>query len=141
MTARIVDIVGIGIEDRGCSCEEHTICGTVLQPDMLIWLLKEEIMVDGHIETAISVYCVTDYVEHCQVGFLPRFMICNVNSFNGLLAQVTDVFDKYASSPEIRKKVHHNHEFCRAVILDPKNCLSYSMGLIIGFNDACQRHH
>ncbi len=120
MTDCIADIVGIGIGDRGRSCEEHTICGTVLQPDVLVRLLKEEIMVDGRIETAISVYWVTDSVKRCRVGFLPYFMIHYANSFNGLLVQVTDVFDKYASSPEIRNKVHHNHGFCRAVILDPK---------------------
>ena len=120
MTDCVVDIVGIGIGDRGRSCEEHTICGRVLQPDVLVRLLKEEIMVDGHIETSISVYWVTDSVKRCRVGFLTRFMIPYANSFNGLLAQVTDVFNEYASSPEIRKKVHHNHGFCRAVILDPK---------------------
>ena len=115
-----MDIVGIGIGDRGRSCEEHTVCGSVLQPDVLVRLLKEEIMVEGEIETAICVYWVTDSVEHCQVGFLPHFMIRYADSLNGLLAQVTDVFDEFTSSPELRTKVYHNHGFCRAVILDPK---------------------
>ena len=75
MTDRVVDIVGIGIGDRGRSCEEHTVCGSVLQPDVLVRLLKEEVMVEGRIETAICVYWVTDSVERCRVGFLPRFMI------------------------------------------------------------------
>jgi hypothetical protein len=120
MTGRVVDIVGIGIGDRGRSCEEHSICGRVLAPDVLVRLVKEEIQVGDNFEVAISVYWVTDSVERCRVGFLPRFMIPYADSLNGLLAQVTDVFDESAASPSIRKKVHHNHGYCNATILDPR---------------------
>ncbi len=68
-SGRVVDVVGIAIGDRGRSCEEHEICGRILLPDVLVRFVKEEIMVDGKIEVAISVYWVTDSVERCRVGF------------------------------------------------------------------------
>ena len=59
-------------------------------------------MVEGEIETAVSVYWVTDSVERCRVGFLPRFMVVkHANKVNGLLAQVTEVFNNHHPSPAI----------------------------------------
>ena len=69
-SGRVVDVVGIGIGDRGHSCEEHDICGHILHPDVLVEFIKEEIMVEGQIEVAITVYWVTDSIECCCVGFL-----------------------------------------------------------------------
>ena len=66
-SGRVVDVVGIAIGDRGRSCEEHDICGRILHPDVLVRFVKEEIMVEGKIEVAISVYWVTDSVERCRV--------------------------------------------------------------------------
>ena len=66
----------MGIGDRGRSCKEYSICGRVIAPDVLVVrLVKEEIQVGDNFEVAISVYWVTDSVERCRVGFLPRFMI------------------------------------------------------------------
>ena len=76
-------------------------------------------MVEGKIEVVISAYWVTDSVERCRVGFLPCFMVPYADSVNRLLAQVTEVFNEYNHSSAIRKKVHHNHGFCHAVILEP----------------------
>jgi len=121
MIGRVIDIVGIAIGDRGRSCEEHAAyCGVVLAPDVLVRLVKEEIMVEGEIETVVSVYWVTDSVERCRVGFLPRFMVAkHANKVNGLLAQITEVFDNHHPSPAIREKVNQNFGFCHATILDP----------------------
>jgi hypothetical protein len=49
MIGRVVNIVGTGREDHGCSCKEHSICGRVLAPDVIVWLRKEEVMVKGRI--------------------------------------------------------------------------------------------
>ncbi len=70
MIGRVVDIVGIAIGDQGRSCEQHVAyCGVVLAPDVLLRLVKEEIFVDGKVETVVSAYWVTDSVERCRVGF------------------------------------------------------------------------
>jgi hypothetical protein len=49
-SVRVVDIVEIGIRECGRSCEEHDICGCVVNPDILVRFIKEEIMVKGKIE-------------------------------------------------------------------------------------------
>ena len=81
MIGRVIDIVGIAIGDRGRSCEEHvTFCGVVLGPDVLVRLVKEEIFVEGKIEVVVSAYWVTDSVERCRVGFLPRFLVAKMQT-------------------------------------------------------------
>ena len=94
----MVDIVGTDIRDQGRSCEEHIICGHVLCPDVIVQFRKEEIMVEGRIEMAICMYWVMDSVECCPVGFLPCYMVPHANSINGLLTQVSQVFDSTANN-------------------------------------------
>jgi hypothetical protein len=84
-SGRVVDVVGIGIGDRGRSCEEHDICGSILYPDVLVKFIKEEIMVEGRIEVVITVYWVTDSIEHCRVGSLPQFLVPSSDSLDGIL--------------------------------------------------------
>ena len=43
----LVEIVGIEKGDRGRSCEEHDVCGEVVEEDTLLRLRKEQILVDG----------------------------------------------------------------------------------------------
>ena len=122
MIGRVIDIVGITVGDRGRSCEEHVAyyCGVVLAPDVLLHLVKEEIMVEGKIETVVSAYWVTDSVERCRVGFVPRYIVVHhADSLNGMLAQVTEVFDNHNPSAAIREKVYRNFGFCHIIILDP----------------------
>ena len=118
-----MDVVGIGIGDRGRSCEEHEICGCVLYPDVIVRFVKEEIMVEGRIEVVIAVYWVTDSIERCRVVFLPRFLVPSSDSLDGVLAQVTEVFDESHSSASVRKKVYHNHGYCHATILSSKSSI------------------
>ncbi len=51
----IVEVVGIGMGDRGRSCEEHSVCGEVVEEDTLLHLRRVQIEVDGHKETVIAV--------------------------------------------------------------------------------------
>ncbi len=55
------DIVGIEFGDcRHSSCEEHVaFCGVVLAPDVIV-NLKEEIFMEGEIESIVSAYWVMD---------------------------------------------------------------------------------
>jgi hypothetical protein len=121
MIGRVIDIVGITVGDRGRSCEEHiAYCGVVLAPDVLVRLVKEEIMVEGRIETVVSAYWVTDLVERCRVGFVPRYMVVkHADNLNGMLAQVSEVFTDHHPSAAIREKVYRNFGYCHATILHP----------------------
>jgi hypothetical protein len=39
----VVEIVGTLMGDRGRSCEEHAVCGSVLEEDMVVHLRKVQI--------------------------------------------------------------------------------------------------
>ncbi len=70
-----MEIVGTKVGDQGSSCEEHpNNCGKVLAKDVVVHLWKVQIQVEGREETAITAYWVTNGVDPCHVGFLPRHM-------------------------------------------------------------------
>jgi hypothetical protein len=52
----VVKIVGIEKGNRGRSCEEHDVCGEVVEEDTLLRLRREQILVDGKEETVIACY-------------------------------------------------------------------------------------
>ncbi len=108
-----VEILGIERGDRGRSCEEHDVCGTVVEEDTLLRLRKEQILVDGQEETAIACYWVTDGIDRCRVGFLKRHMVKHAGRFNGALVQVTKVF---SADPRVsdtaERRMHHQNYGC-----------------------------
>jgi hypothetical protein len=72
---------------------------------------------DGHEETAVAAYWVSDGVDLCRVGFLPRQFIKHADKFNGKLAQITE-FLAMSDSPSCRRLCcHHYRGMCRAAII------------------------
>ncbi len=125
MIGRVVDIVGIAIGDRGRSCEEHVAYCVFFGSRCAPSPGEGGDLVEGRIETVVSPYWVTDSIERCRVGFLPRFIEAkHAERVNGVLAQVMEVFDDHHSSQAIREKVHRNFGFCYATILDPDQPLN-----------------
>ncbi len=119
-TGVVVEIVGTEVGDRGCSCEEHpNNCGKVLAKDVVVHLWKVQIQVEGQEETAIAAYWVTDGVNHCRVGFLPRHMVKQAGRYNGALAQVTHVFnaDPTCCNTAECRGFHKNQGCCHAAIM------------------------
>ncbi len=88
----IVEIVSTLMGDRGRSCEEHAVCGSVLEEDMVVRLRKVQVLVDGCKETTIACIWVTDGVDRCRVGFLMHHMVKHAAPCDGALAQVMRVF-------------------------------------------------
>ena len=86
----LVDIVGIESPDRGRSCEEHTVCGAVLELDTVVRFRAEQIDVDGEEQTALAVYWVTDGIDRCRVGFLRRHLLKHKKDYDGKLAQIVE---------------------------------------------------
>jgi hypothetical protein len=43
--------------------------------DLLVRLRKIQLMVEGKEETAITAILVTDGIDRCRVGFVPRHMV------------------------------------------------------------------
>lgn len=118
-TGVCVEIVGTIVGDRGRSCEEHAVCGSVLEPDMVVRLRKVQILVEGMEETAIACYWVTDGIDRCRVGFLMRHMVQHADKYDGALAQVTRVFsDREGECTKTeRRQYHHYRGYCHATIL------------------------
>ena len=62
-TGEIVEIVGINSNTNGPSCEEHDTCGYVLAEDTLVRLQRHQVFINGHEQSAVGVYWVSDGVD------------------------------------------------------------------------------
>jgi len=107
-----VDIVGIKEPSTGQSCNIHLVCGCVIQHDTVARLHVEQVTVKGKEEMAIAAFWVTNGVEHCHIGFLPRFYVKHGRRFDGKLVQVVEMHP--AKSPLFI----HNKGACHARIID-----------------------
>lgn len=112
-----VDIVGIEEGNRGRSCEEHDVCGRVLEENAVVRIRHVQILVDGNEESALAVYWIADGIDRCHVGFLQRHLLKHWKEYNGRLAQIVDMY-KDSESPSKRRKNHRNMGCCQAVIID-----------------------
>ncbi len=89
----VVEIVGMEVDDRGRSSEEHSNCGEVMAKDVVVCLWKVQIQVEGQEEMAIAAYWVMDGVYCCHVGFLQHHMVRQATCYDRALVQVTCVFN------------------------------------------------
>ena len=62
-TGEIVEIVGINSNTNGHSSEEHHTCGCALAEDTLVQLRKRQVLIDGHEQSPVGVYWVSDGVD------------------------------------------------------------------------------
>jgi hypothetical protein len=58
-----------------------------------------------------------DGIDSCRVGFLPRHLLKHSSKYDGILAQITEVYSKDSPSPTNRRKFHHNNGCCIAAII------------------------
>jgi hypothetical protein len=116
-TGITVEIVGTECNSNGRSCDEHDVCGSLLAEDVVVRFRKVQIIVNGNEESALAVYLVSDGIDRCRVGFLQRHLLKHWKQYDGVLAQVTDVYSKDSDSPSNRRKVHHNKGCCIAAII------------------------
>ena len=65
-TGLTVEIVGIESSTNGRSCEQHDVCGSILDDDVVVRLRKIQILNSlGREETAIAAYVVSDGIDQC----------------------------------------------------------------------------
>jgi hypothetical protein len=118
-----VDLVGICSGDRGRSCDEHSVCGSVVTKGMVLKLKLVVIIVEKNKkeEAAIAAYRIgEDGEDLCRVGFLPRFAAKRPKQFAGKRIKVLDVFAEDDDSPVRRARYHKNRGFAIAEIIDDK---------------------
>jgi hypothetical protein len=115
----IVEIVGTEMDDKGRSCKEHNHCGEELVEDMVVRLRMVQVMVEWREETAIAAIWVTDGIDCCHVGFLPRHMVFYATRFDRALAQVTKVLSLDLGHCDMaqRRFYHCNNGCCNATII------------------------
>ena len=114
LIGEIVEIVGINSNTNGRSCEEHHTCVCVLEEDTLIRLQKRQVYINGHEQSAVGVYWVSDDVDRCLVGFLHCHQVKHLNKLEGALCQVTEVYSDNSDSP---MKLHkHKKNFGCAIV-------------------------
>jgi len=112
-----VEIVGTAASDKGRSCEQPAVCGSVLVPDAVVRIRRIQTTIDGVEQPCLACYWVSDGVDQCLVGFLPRHLLKSWKNFDGKLAQVTDVYSD-SESKEKRKRHHRNFGCCLASLID-----------------------
>ena len=72
-----VEIVGVNSPTNGQSCEEHPICGEVAIEDVVLHLKKVQVLIDQQEQSAIAVFWVSDGIDRCHVGYLPKAYVKN----------------------------------------------------------------
>ena len=113
-----VEIVGIESGTNGRSYYQHDICGSLVEEDVVLRLRKIQIRNSfGQKETAIAAFHVTDGIDQCHAGFLPRHFVPHAPSFDGVLVQVTEVYSPTSESVSKRKKFRHNMGCCLATLI------------------------
>ena len=108
---RTVKIFGIQSLGNGCSCKEHPICDRVLREDLVVHFRKVQLLIEGKEESAIAAFWVSDGVDRCRVGYLPKFHVVHWKSLEGTLAQITEIYTEGSDSPTKRQK-HYKNSGC-----------------------------
>jgi hypothetical protein len=98
--------------------EQPNLRGSVLGDNVVVRLWKVQIINSSvKEETVIEVNLVSDGIDQCCVELLQRHFVAHARSFNGVLAQVTEVYSITSDSSIKRKKCCHNMGCCLAALI------------------------
>ena len=122
----VLDVVGTARGDRGRNCDEHEICGEVLEEDVVVRLRWEQTVPNKlgkgfKEETAYTVNWVTDGQDRCRVGFLPRAYVAQGGIFDGVLCQVVRIGNESDNDKNERAKVRHSCGYASMQVISPLN--------------------
>lgn len=113
-----VEIVGIDESNRDRSCPIHPCCGQALAFDSVVRLRKKRIINDmNEEEDAVEAVLVTGGIDTCRVGFLPRYMLPDMDEFHCKLAQVSYFLKNSTKKTDVQKN-ERCRGVCRAHIID-----------------------
>ena len=80
-----VKIVGVNSPTNRQSCEEHRICGEVVIEDVVLHLRKVQVQMNQQEQSAIAAFWVSDGIDRCCVGYLPKAYVKNWKQYDGAL--------------------------------------------------------
>ena len=84
----LVEIVGVNSPTNGRSCEEHRTCGEIVIEDVVLCLRKVQVWINQQAQSAIAAFWVSDGIDRCRVGYLPKAYVKNWKQYDGALVQV-----------------------------------------------------
>ena len=110
-----VEIAGVNSPTNGRSCEEHHICGEVVIEDVVLHLRKVQVQINQQEQSAIAAFWVSDGIDRCRIGYLPKAYVKNWKQYDGAL--VIEVYSAESDSPTKCQKFHRNHGLAVAVVI------------------------
>ena len=99
-----VEIIGVNSPTNGQSCEEHPICGEVVIEDVVLHLRNVQVLINQQEESAVAAFWVSDGIDRCCIGYLPKVYIKNRKQYEGALVQVIEVYSGDSDSPTKHQK-------------------------------------
>jgi hypothetical protein len=117
-TGTTIEIVGEEAKSNGQWCHQHDVCGELIEEDFVLRLRKDQILnAQGKERTAIAAYHVSDCIDQCLVGFLQYHPVAHTKTFDGVLAQVSEIYSAGSESLIKQKRYRHNMGCCLAAII------------------------
>ena len=123
----MLNIVGIARTDRGRKCDAHDCCGDVVKEDVIVRLRRKQHVwknkATGKNEenTIYEAVWVTEGIDMCKVGFLPKAYVEHGSIYDGVLCQILDRKLPNDTSATVRRNWHCNCGYAIAVIISPLN--------------------
>ena len=68
-------------------------------------------------QSAIAAFWVSNGIDRCCIGYLPKAYVKNWKQYDGALVQVIEVYSADSDSPTKRQKFHRNYGLAMAVII------------------------
>ena len=124
----------------GCSCEHHSICGTVVHLDMLV-KFKRTLVTTGkspfkdivlhnqqfthhfrltennEYKTVLAAFWITKGVCRCIVGHVPESFAAHFNRLEDRVGQIVTIYS-FSSSPSKIAFSNTNFGVCHAILVD-----------------------
>ena len=87
-----VKIIGVNSPTKRQSCEEHPIRSEVEIEDVVLHLRKVQVLINQQEQSVIAAFWVSDGIDHCRIGYLPKAYVKNWKQYDGALVQVVEVY-------------------------------------------------
>ena len=85
--------------------------------DVVLRLRKIQVHMNQQEQSTIAAFWVSDGIDHCCIGYLPKVYVKNWKQYDGSLVQVVEVYSGDSDSPTKHQKFHRNHGLAMAVII------------------------
>ena len=85
--------------------------------DVVLHLRKVQVQINQQEQSAIAAFWVSDGIDRCRVGYLPKAYVKNRRQYDGALVQVIEVYSAESDSPTKHQKFHRNHGLAVAVVI------------------------